>query len=88
MEYKGIKLNGLKRLYGAVLIELEGEKAEMSLEWIESYGDKVTILDYVLVFDFTPVGEEKRVQKVLSFSSKEELIQEMQEVANFFEAHQ
>jgi len=87
MEYKGIALEGLQRLYAAAVVEVENEKAEMSLEWCDSYGDKVKILSYNLIFDFTQPNQEERVKKVLSFATKEALLEEMQEVAQFFEAH-
>ena len=81
-----IELDGLMRLYGAALIEVDGEVAEMSLEWMDMSGDKVKLLEYVLVFDFTPQGSEERIKKVLSFATKEELLEEMQKVADFFNA--
>jgi hypothetical protein len=86
-EYNGevISLENLTRLYGAVVIEMEGEVAEMSLEWYELYGDKVKLLHYVLVFDYTPPGEQVRDKKVLEFATQEELIDTMQEVAQFFQ---
>ncbi|MEN4052252.1 hypothetical protein [Sulfurimonas sp. NWX79] len=86
-EYNGevISLEKLTRLYGAVVIDMQGEVAEMSLEWYELYGDKVKLLNYVLVFDYTPPGENVRDKKVLEFATQEELIATMQEVAQFFQ---
>ena len=86
-EYKGevISLENLTRLYGAVVIDMQGEVAEMSLEWYELYGDKVKLLNYVLVFDYTPPGEQVRDKKVLEFATQDELINTMQEVAQFFQ---
>ncbi|SFV51886.1 hypothetical protein MNB_SM-5-419 [hydrothermal vent metagenome] len=80
-----ISLENLTRLYGAVVIDMQGEVAEMSLEWFELYGDKVKLLHYALVFDYTPPGENQRDKKVLEFTTKEELIVTMQEVAKFFQ---
>jgi hypothetical protein len=80
-----ISLENLTRLYGAVVIDMQGEVAEMSLEWYELYGDKVKLLNYVLVFDYTPPGENVRDKKVLEFSTQDELINTMQEVAQFFQ---
>ena len=86
-EYNGevISLENLTRLYGAVLIDMQGEVAEMSLEWYELYGDKVALLNYVLVFDYTPPGESVRDKKVLEFATQDELIDAMQRVAQFFQ---
>ena len=81
-----IDLTKLTRLYPAALIEASGETAEMSLEWMEMSGEKVKLIEYVLVFDFTPQGSEKREKKVLSFQTKEELLAEMQKVVEFIDA--
>jgi len=80
-----ISLDKLTRLYGAVVIDMQGEIAEMSLEWFDLYGDKVKLLNYVLVFDYTPPGENVRDKISLEFKTKEELIETMQEVAQFFQ---
>ncbi len=80
-----IDLTKLTRLYPAAVVEMQGEVAEMSLEWIETNEDKVKLLNYVLVFDFTPVGSDVRDKKVLEFKTKNELIQIMSEVAQFFQ---
>jgi len=82
-----IDLTKLTRLYAAALIEAGGEQAEMSLEWMDMSGDKVKFIEYVLVFDFTPPGSEERNKKVLSFQSREELLDEMQRVVDFINAH-
>ena len=80
-----ISLEKLTRLYGAVVIDMQGEIAEMSLEWFDLYGDKVKMINYVLVFDYTPPGENVRDKKVLEFDTKGELLETMQEVAQFFQ---
>ncbi len=80
-----IDLNKLIRLYPAVVVELNGESAEMSLEWVELYGDKVKVLSYVLVFDFTPLHQDEKDKKILEFKTKQELIIAMQEVSQFFQ---
>jgi len=79
-----IDLAKLTRLYPAAVVEMQGEVAEMSLEWIEMNEDKVNLKEYVLVFDFTPPKEEVKDKKILHFKSKEELIQTMTEVAQLF----
>ena len=76
-----LDLTKVTRLYPAGVVDMQGEVAEMSLEWIDLYGAKVTILHFVLVFDFTPLGEEKKNRVVFTFETKEALIQEMQKVA-------
>ncbi len=80
-----ISLENLTRLYGAVVIDMQGEIAEMSLEWFDLYGEKVKLIHYVLVFDYTPPRESQRDKKVLEFAAKEALIETMQEVAQFFQ---
>jgi hypothetical protein len=80
-----LDLTKLTRLYPAGVVDMQGEVAEMSLEWVELYGDKVKILYYVLVFDFTPIGEEKKTRTVFRFDTKEALITYMaEEVAPLF----
>ena len=80
-----IDLTKLTRLYPAAVIEMQGEVAEMSLEWIEMNEDKVTLKEYILVFDFTPPKEEVKDKKVLHFETKDELIETMTEVAQLFQ---
>ena len=80
-----INLEKLIRLYPAAVIEMHGEVAEMSLEWIEMNEDKVNLKEYILVFDFTPLEEEVKDKKVLHFETKGELIETMTEVAQFFQ---
>lgn len=80
-----IDLSKLTRIYPAVVVELNGEVAEMSLEWVELYGDKVKILSFVLVFDFTPPAQDEKDKKILEFKTKKELIIAMQEVSQFFQ---
>lgn len=80
-----ISLESLTRLYPAVVIDMQGEVAEMSLEWFDLYGDKVKLVSFVLVFDYTLAGEDVRNKKVLEFATKDELIEVMTEVAKFFQ---
>lgn len=79
-----INLSKLTRLYPAALISMHGERAEMSLEWIELYGDKVEILSFILVFDFTPAGEDLKDRTILEFKTQQELQHAMQEVAQLY----
>lgn len=80
-----INLSKITRLYPAVVVDLNGEVAEMSLEWADLYGDKVEIKSFVLIFDFTPANEESKERAVLEFETKDELISAMQEVSQFFQ---
>lgn len=80
-----LDLSKITRLYPAVVVDLNGEIAEMSLEWAELYGEKVKLSSYVLVFDFTPANEEKKNRTILEFKTKDELISAMQEVSQFFQ---
>jgi len=80
-----IDLSKLTRLYPAVVVDSDGEVAEMSLEWVELYGSKVKILAFVLVFDFTPPAQDEKDKKILEFQTKKELIIAMQEVSQFFQ---
>jgi len=81
-----IDLSKLTRLYPAAVVEMQGEVAEMSLEWMEMNEGKVNLNGYVLVFDFTPPKEEVKDKIVLNFETRDELIKEMQEVAKLFDA--
>jgi len=76
-----LDLSKVTRLYPAVVVEMQGEVAEMSLEWTELYGDKVKIVHYVLVFDFTPLNEDVKDRTTLVFETKEALLEEIQKVA-------
>ena len=76
-----LDLSKTTRLYPAVVVDMQGEVAEMSLEWEELYGDKVKILHYVLVFDFTLPHEDIRERTTLVFETRQELIAEIQKVA-------
>ena len=79
-----LDLSKVIRLYPAGVVEMQGEVAEMSLEWIDMSGDKVKITSYVLVFDFEPLEEAKRNRVVLEFETKDELLDTMSEVGSFF----
>lgn len=80
-----LDLTKITRLYPAVVIEMQGEIAEMSLEWFDLYGEKVKLVSFVLVFDFTKHGEDVKIRTVLNFETKDALIATMQEVSQFFQ---
>lgn len=79
-----IDLSRLTRLYPAAVVVVDGEVAEMSLEWADMNGEKVKITSFVLVFDFTLPKEKVRDKKELHFQTKDELIVAMHEVSQFF----
>ena len=76
-----INLHELKRVYPASIVELEGDVSEMSLEWTDMNKDKVKVLRYVLVFDFTPPNQEEKIKTSIPFDSENELISELRNVA-------
>lgn len=80
-----LDLSKITRFYPAVVVDLHGEVAEMSLEWMELYGEKVKLVSYILVFDFTQPQDDAKNRTVLEFETKEELIETMSEVAQFFQ---
>ncbi len=80
-----LDLSKITRLYPAVVVDMHGEVAEMSLEWMEMNEGKVKIVHYVLVFDFTPMSEDVKDRTTLVFETKEELMDEIQVVAKFFD---
>jgi len=80
-----LDLSKVTRLYPAAVVDMHGEVAKMSLEWIEMSGDKVKIKGFVLVFDFPPLTEDVRNKVVLEFETKDELIGVMTEVAQLFQ---
>jgi hypothetical protein len=79
-----IDLKNVTRLYPAGVVNIEGEIAEMSLQWCEMNADKVNITHYVLVFDFTLANEKIRNKKELKFDTLNELIETMTEVSQSF----
>jgi len=90
MIYKSRKgdldLSKITRLYPAVVVDMQGEVAEMSLEWVDMNEEviesgKVSIVHYVLVFDFTPLHEDVKERTTLVYDSREALMAEIQEVA-------
>ena len=78
-----INLEKVTRLYPAGVVNIDGEVAEMSLQWCEMNEDKVNITHYVLVFDFTLANEKIRNKKELKFDTLNELMQTMKEVSQF-----
>jgi len=81
-----LDLDKITRLYPAVVVEMQGEMAEMSLEWMDMNEGKVNIVHYVLVFDFTPLHEDVKDRTTLVFKTKDELVSEMQVVGALLDA--
>ena len=80
-----LDLSKVTRLYPAAVVDMHGEVAQMSLEWADMNSDKVKIKSFVLVFDFDALNEDVKNRVELNFDTKEELIQTMTEVAQFFQ---
>ncbi len=80
-----INLSKITRLYPAAVIDMYGEVAEMSLEWMEDNASKVKLVHYVLVFDFTPLNQEVKNKTTLVFDTREELVTAMTEVAKLYD---
>ena len=85
-----LDLSKITRLYPAVVVDMQGEVAEMSLEWMDMTEEailsgKVKVVHYVLVFDFTPLNEDVKERTTLVFKTKSELMDEIQVVAKFFD---
>lgn len=85
-----LDLSKITRLYPAVVVDMQGEVAEMSLEWLDMYSEaiesgKIKIVHYVLVFDFTPLNEDVRDRTTLIFEDRATLIDEIQVVAKFLD---
>ncbi|NOQ30738.1 MAG: hypothetical protein GQ570_06415 [Helicobacteraceae bacterium] len=81
-----IDLSKITRVFPSAIVIDEGDRVQVSLEWIEEKKDKVKLECYSLVFDFDLVGEEIRNRVEVDFETKDELISAMQEVANLYEA--
>ena len=73
----------LTRIYPAVRVDVNGEFAQVSLQWAESNSSKVNLSSYILVFDFDPLGELVQNRIELLFDTKEELFDEMMRVDEF-----
>lgn len=84
--YKAIEvdLEGVTRLYPAVMINAGGESASVSLEWAELKKEVIILECYVLICDFDPIGEAPINRVELKFETKEELFMAMQEVSELF----
>lgn len=78
-----IDLDNITRLYPAAIVNAAGERAQVSLEWAEMKADVVPIEAYALVFDIDPLGEVPKNRIELVFSTKEELITAINDVAQY-----
>jgi hypothetical protein len=83
---KRIDLTQLTRLYPAATVDVNGEIAQVSLEWAKmEKKQEVPIAGYVLIFDIDPLGEVPNNRIELVYESEEALIDGMKEVAKYFE---
>jgi len=83
---KTINLTQITRLYPAATVNVQGELAQVSLEWAKMEKKQVVPIDsYVLIFDIDPLGEVPNNRIELVFESEYELIEAMKEVAVYFE---
>jgi len=80
-----IELSKVKMLYPAGIVNVDGDIAEMSLEWCDMNKDKVNVTSFVLVFSFSEPSAEVKEKKVLVFETKDELIECMSEVSQLFD---
>ncbi|HFU74442.1 MAG TPA: hypothetical protein ENK65_02700 [Helicobacteraceae bacterium] len=81
---KTIDLTQLTRLYPAATVDVQGEVAQVSLEWAEmKKKQEVPIASYVLVFDIDPLGEVPNNRIELEYETKEALIEAMNDVAQY-----
>ncbi len=72
-----IDLTKVVRIYPAVVVEFEGEKSEMSLQWAEENMDRITILEYVLNIDYS---QNRSIGDRFTFQTQEELLEAVQEL--------
>ena len=83
---KEIDLTQITRLYPAATVDVQGEVAQVSLEWAKmDKKQEVPIASYVLIFDIDPLGEVPNNRVELVYESEELLIEGMKEVAKYFE---
>lgn len=83
---KRIDLTRLTRLYPAATVNVQGEIAQVSLEWAKmEKKQEVPVASYVLIFDIDPLDELPDNRIELVFESEEALIEGMIEVSKYFE---
>ncbi len=83
---KEIDLTQITRLYPAATVDVQGEVAQVSLEWAKmEKKQEVPIASYVLIFDIDPLGEVPNNRIELVYESEALLIEGMKEVAKYFE---
>ena len=83
---KSIDLTQITRLYPAATVDVQGDMAQVSLEWAKMEKKQVVpIHSYVLIFDIDPLGEVPNNRIELIYESEDALIEGMKEVAKYFE---
>jgi len=80
---KEIDLSRVTRLYPAAVVKAGEEYAQVSLEWAELKQESVRIEHYVLVFDIDPLGEIPKNRIEFLFTTKEELLAAINDVARY-----
>ena len=76
-----IDLKSVTRLYPAAVVNVDGERAQVSLEWAEMKADVVAVESYILVFDIDPLDELPKNRIEVVFESRDELMQAINDVA-------
>ena len=76
-----IDLKSVTRLYPAAVVNVDGERAQVSLEWAEMKADVVSVESYILVFDIDPLDELPKNRIEVVFESRDELMQAINDVA-------
>jgi len=83
---KEVDLKLITRLYPAATVDVNGEIAQVSLEWAKmEKKQEVPIASYVLIFDIDPLGEVPNNRIEMVYESEDALIEGMKEVAKYFE---
>jgi hypothetical protein len=78
-----IDLKSVTRLYPAAVVSVNGERAQVSLEWAEMKADVVAVESYILVFDIDPLDELPKNRIEVVFGSRDELMQAINDVAKY-----
>jgi len=79
VEYQGVDLKDVVKIYPSILVRYGDDLTTISFEWYEENRDSVEVEGYVLIF----VKKDKPRQE-LYFKSYQELQQALQEIINLF----
>jgi hypothetical protein len=78
-----IDLDKTTRIYPAVILHVDNEEVQVSLEWAELKKDQIDISYYALIFDFDKLGSEITNRQMLKFDNQESLINEMKNLSKY-----